>query len=202
MTTIPDTADTVVKASHVPGALQGRWTIAALEQLPDDGNRYELIDGVLYMSPSPIPEHQNIADWVTTYLKLHLQRPGLGRVFSALDVELPGQSNLLRPDVIAVLTANTAIIQPKRIVGVPDLLVEVASPGTAAFDRDVDAGKQGAYQRAGVPEYWIIDPAPRTVEILTLDAGCYRSLGIFTGQDTLPSRVLPAFPVAVAAFFM
>ncbi len=201
MATIPDTADTVVKASHVPGPRQGHWTIADLEKIPDDGNRYELISGVLYMSPSPIPEHQNIADWVTTYLKLHIQRLDLGKVFSALDVELPGHTTILRPDVVVIRNANSAIIQPKRIVGVPDLLVEVTSPSTANFDRDANAGKQGAYQRAGVPEYWIVDPIGRTVEILVLDGGRYRSAGAFAGQNTLPSRIIPTFPVAVAAFF-
>ena len=105
--------------------------------------------------------------------------------------------SVVQPDIVVV--CDQSKLDEKGCQGAPNLVIEILSPSSAQKDMKY---KLKLYEEAGVPEYWIIDPAPRTVEILTLDAGRYRSLGIFTGQDTLPSRVLPAFPVAVAAFFM
>jgi len=123
---------------------------------------------------------------------------GLGRVFPApVDVEL-APNVVLQPDVIVVLNANLGILIPERIVGAPDLVVEIASPGTAGYDR---RQKQDAYARAGVPEYWIADPIARTIEVLRLNGGVYRSLGVFTGQARLPSVAVPGLPVPVEQFF-
>ena len=77
-------------------------------------------------------------------------------------------------------------------------MIEIASPGTVGYDR---RAKQDAYARAGVLEYWIADPNARTIELLQLDQGMYRSLGVFQGQTLLPSRILPGLPVHVAQFF-
>ena len=77
-------------------------------------------------------------------------------------------------------------------------MIEIASPSTAGHDRRT---KQDAYARAGVPEYWIADPYARTIEILRLEGGAYRSLGVFEGGDVLPSAELPELPVRVEQFF-
>jgi Uma2 family endonuclease len=135
-------------------------------------------------------------------LKLHVRRPGRGRVYSNLDVELPHHPTVLRPDVSVVLTTNThATVGPQRMTGVPDVVVEVAAPSTAAYDRDATMGKQGAYARAGVPEYWIIDLDTQTVEVLALAGVAYQSHGVFQGADQLPAGVLPSLPFTVADLF-
>jgi len=132
-------------------------------------------------------------------LFVHAELAGLGRVFAApLDVELEPK-NVFQPDVIVLLNAHLDRVAAKRIIGAPDLVVEVASPGTAAFDR---LTKYDVYARAGVREYWIVKSAQRTVEVLVLENGEYRSLGIFNGQATLPSRVVPGLPVRVEQFFV
>ena len=77
-------------------------------------------------------------------------------------------------------------------------MVAIASPGTRTHDRST---KLAAYARAGVPEYWLAEPADGTIEVLALEEGAYRSLGVFTGAATLPSRVLPDLPVRVEQFF-
>jgi Uma2 family endonuclease len=87
------------------------------------------------------------------------------------------------------------------LIGPPDLAVEVASPSTAAYDRDPDEGKWGAYARIGVPEYWIADPLDRSIEVLVLADETYDSLGVFQGDDLLPSRVLPGLPTPARRFF-
>ncbi len=86
----------------------------------------------------------------------------------------------------------------KKISGAPDLAVEIASPSTAAYDR---LTKYEKYAQAGITEYLIVKPTRRTVEVLVLEHGEYRSLGIFSEQATLPSRVIPGLPVRVEQFF-
>lgn len=196
--TLTDTLPTVTPASHVPGPPQGRWTYADYARLPDDGQRYEVIDGVLYMTPAPGTEHQGVSARLVTFLMLHVELQGQGRVFAApTDVELaPGF--VVQPDVLVISADRLHLITPSRISGPPDLVVEVTSPGTAGYDR---REKQDAYARAGAPEYWIVDPHAQTVEVLVLEEGSYRSQGVFRGQARLPSRVIAGFPTPVARFF-
>jgi len=184
----------VMPADHMPGPEQGHWTYKDYAALPDDGHRYEIVDGVLYMAPSPNRSHQNTAFEIASYLRTHVKLTGLGQVYIApFDVELNSQT-VVQPDVIVVLNHDLNRITESRIVGAPDLVVEVSSPGTVGYDREK---KQQNYARAGVPEYWIADPWSRTVEVLSLVAGDYRSLGVFEGKAVLPSEVVPDFLVHV-----
>jgi Uma2 family endonuclease len=199
MTTSLETLPMVVRADHVPGPRQGEWTYEAYAALPDDGHRYEVIDGVLYMPPAPNMAHQATVIAFATQLMINVQHKGLGRVYaSPVDVLLPFKSNPVQPDVVVVLNANLGIVTEKNITGAPDLVVEVLSPGTAGYDR---RQKQDAYALAGVKEYWIVDPYAQTVEVLILEGDSYRSAGVFTGEALLPSEVLPDFPVRVEQFF-
>ena len=84
-------------------------------------------------------------------------------------------------------------------MGAPDLVVEVASPSTARHDL---SEKLYAYARAAVPEYWVVNPDAQTVEVLVWQNGDYSSLGLFAGHATLPSQVVPEFPVSVEQFFL
>lgn len=189
----------VTPADWVPGPPQGFWTYEDYAALPDDGQRYEIVNGVLVTAPISGPWHQDIVGEILSYLRTHIKLAGLGRVFPGpIDVHL-GPKNVFQPDVVVVLNANLHKVGDKKITGAPDLVVEVASPSTAAFDR---LSKYDIYARAGVTEYWIVKPTRRTVEVLVLENGEYRSLGIFSGQATLPSRIVPDFPVHVEQFFV
>lgn len=193
-----DELSVVTPADWVPGPPQGSWTYDDYAALPDDGHRYEIVNGVLVMTPPPTPGHQSISIRISYYLFAHVELAGLGRVFAApIGVELAPE-NMFEPDVVVILNAHVDIIAEKRIVGVPDLVVEVASPSTAAFDR---LTKHDVYARSGVEEYWIVKPTSRTVEVLVLENAKYRSLGVFNGQAPLPSRVIPGLPVRVEQFF-
>jgi Uma2 family endonuclease len=192
-----DVLPVVTVAVPIVGPPQGRWTYADYAALPDDGNRYEIIAGVLYMTPAPGTGHQSISARVVTFLVTHVEFAGLGRVFAApVDVEL-APDTVVQPDIVVVLSANLDRITPSRIIGAPDLVVEILSPGTAGYDR---REKQDAYARAGVGEYWIVDPGAQTVELLTLEQGGYRSHGVFRGQARLPSSVV-TLPVPIERFF-
>ena len=192
-----DVLPVVTAAAPLVGPPQGRWTYADYAALPDDGNRYEIIAGVLYMTPAPGTGHQSVSARLVTFLVTHVEFAGLGRVFAApVDVEL-APDTVVQPDIVVVLSANLHRITPSRIIGAPDLVVEILSPGTAGYDR---REKQDAYARSGVGEYWIVDPGAQTVELLTLNKGGYRSHGVFRGQARLPSSAV-TLPVPIERFF-
>ena len=188
----------VVRADQMPGPAQGCWTYEDYAALPEDGNRYEVIDGILYLMPGPTSVHQAVLSWFVYYLMSHVQVPGLGRVFAApLDVLLP-QAQPVQPDIVVVLNHKLHLISERGIEGPPDLVVEIASPGTRTHDRST---KLSVYARSGVPEYWLAEPTDQTIELLVLEDGVYRSLGVFTGAALLPSRILPGLLVRVEQFF-
>jgi Uma2 family endonuclease len=194
-----DELSVVTPADWVPGPPQGSWTYDDYAALPDDGNRYEIVNGVLIMAPAPSPEHQSIAVRIAYYMFPHIDLAGIGKLLTApLDVDL-GPKNVYQPDLVVVLNTHLDRVAEKKIIGAPDLVVEVASPSTAAYDR---LTKYEKYAHAGIIEYWIVKPKSRSVEVLVLEGREYRSLGVFNGQATLPSRVVPELPVRVEQFFV
>jgi len=147
-------------APVVAGPPQGHWTYADWETLPLDGNRYEIIDGVLYMTTAPSNFHQWIIQRLYRFIGMPAEDQNLAYSFAApIGLLMPG-CDPVQPDFVIVRKENAAIIRDRRIRGVPDLLVEILSPGNAAHDEEI---KLRAYARAGVPEYAIIDPRLRVV---------------------------------------
>lgn len=199
MTMISDKLPRITRADWVPGPGQGRWTYKDYAALPESRDKYEVVNGVLYMSPAPSGAHQDAALEIASHLRAHIKQAGLGLVrIAPFDVEL-APNVVVQPDVLVVLKENSDKVTDNRIIGAPDLVVEVASPSTAIYDRHE---KLEAYARAGVPEYWIVDPNAHTVEVLTLEApGMYFSLAIYRGKALLPSRVIPGFSTRVEQFF-
>lgn len=188
----------VVPANWVPGPPQGQWTYADYAAIPDDGKIYEVVKGVLYMSPAPTPGHQSVSLEIAGYLRQCVQMAGLGRVFIApTDVEL-GPGDVVQPDVFVLLNEHLGQIERSCIVGAPDLVVEILSPGTWRHDLH---GKLDAYARAQVPEYWIVSASEQVVELLVLENETYQSLGVFQGEAILPSRIVPDWSVTVARLF-
>lgn len=176
----------------------GRWTVAEYEQLPADGLRYEVVKGDLRMTPAPGTGHQTIAVRMVYFFYARIEATGLGRVFTApIDVEL-GFDTIVQPDLVVLLRDGAAQITERRIVGPPDLIVEIASPSTASYDR---REKRDAYAAAGVREYWIADPASRTVELLTLAGDRYRAEHVYRGQAAIPSTVIAGWDVATDQLF-
>jgi Uma2 family endonuclease len=191
--------DTVQRADWLTQKPQGSWTYEDYAALPEDGNRYEIIDGVIYMAPSPGTKHQFSNARIAYFLFVFVDLAGIGHMLSApMDVRLPSGTTV-QPDLIVVLNHNMSIITDANINGTPDLLVEILSPGTKTFDR---TKKLQTYQKNGVPEYWIANPVTKEVEVLVLESGAYRSLGVFGGQTKLPSQVLPNFPPSVSQLFV
>ncbi len=186
-------------ADHVQGPAQGHWTYSHYAALSDDGNTYEILNGVLYMTPpSPNGFHQEAVSLIASYLITYVKHTGRGRVFVApFDVQLANDM-LVQPDICVLLNEHNERFTPSRIIGAPDLVVEIASPGTACYDRTL---KKDAYAYSGVPEYWLVDRLQQTVEVLVLEDSVYTSIGIFHGEKTLSSRIVLHFPVRVEQFF-
>jgi len=192
---IPTDAD----APAVYGPLQGQWTYADWERLPDDGNRYEIIDGVIYMTTAPSTFHQWIALQLVRRVAIPAEDQGLAYSFFApVGVLMPG-CDPVQPDFVVVLSSKRAIIRDRRIRGVPDLLVEILSRGNAPYDREV---KLAAYARAGVPEYAIVDPRARTLSHYQLDAhGAYGSPRVYAAADAMNFACLPTIILTVGDLF-
>lgn len=195
-----DQLDVVRPANSVSGSKQGRWTYSHYAALPDDGQSYEIVDGVLYMAPAPHIEHQDVAGRIYYYLMQYVHFADLGKVSIApVDVVL-APNFVVQPDVLVLLKQHIDYINEGKIFGPPDLVVEVASPGTATYDR---REKFDAYARGNVPEYWIADVASHTIEVFTLENGKYQTLGVFKGKATLPSTIVPEIAaVHVEQFFV
>lgn len=187
------------EAPTVHGPPQGRWTYADWEQLPDDGNRYEIIDGVLYMTTAPSYFHQWIIQGLQEYIGIPVRRQKLGFAVAAPIGVLMPSCQPVQPDFVVVLQSNAAIIYDRRIRGVPDVMIEVLSPSNAVFDEDV---KFEAYARAGLHEYVIIDPRSRTFNQYLLKApGMYGAPRTFSESDTAYLECLPGLPIPVAELF-
>lgn len=182
----------------VAGPPQGRWTYADWERLPDDGNRYEVIEGYLYMTTAPSNFHQWIVQRLVRYIGIPAEDQELAICFPApIGVLMPG-AEPVQPDYVVVLQNNIGIIRGGRIRGVPDLIVEVLSPGSVAYDQGV---KLEAYERAHVPEYAVVDPAARTLIHYRLREDQYGEPQVFGEGDTITFAALPAISVPVAQLF-
>ena len=134
---------------------------------PDDGKRHELIDGEHYVSPSPIPRHQQILGMLHGFLWSYLQEHPIGKLFpSPLDV-LFSDLDVVEPDLLYMSHARAAqVLTPTHVRGVPELVVEIASPSTRTRDETI---KRRLYERFGVTEYWVVDPELDVIRVYRLD---------------------------------
>lgn len=178
---------------------QGQWTYDDWARLPDDGTRYEVIDGELFMTPPPAIPHQLSIARLLNKMTNFVDTKQLGWVMSSpIGVRLPTQPVPFEPDIVFISATRKSIIEEKYIEGVPDLVVEVLSPSNWIYDRK---DKFQVYQAAGVPEYWIVDYRAKTIEVFVLEKGDYALLGKWELGETATSRVLAGFQVAVAEIF-
>jgi Uma2 family endonuclease len=177
-----------------PDHINGEWTVEDLETLPDDGLRYELIDGILQVSPSPVPLHQQVIVQLT--IAFSAACPLGYRVYVApLDWQ-PDTRTSLEPDLLVV---PKDAIGPRNITGTPALVVEVLSPSTARIDRML---KFSRYAEGGIGQYWIVDPAVPSIQVYGLRDGAYELLAEGTAEQSvsvaepLKITVVPAALIA------
>jgi Uma2 family endonuclease len=164
---------------------------------PDDGQRYELIDGEIFVSPSPQLLHQLASIELSSMLHRYVRGSRLGRVVAApMDVRL-ATNEVVQPDLMFIRTGSPADNPNEdRVEGAPDLLVEILSPSNRGYDL---VRKRQLYARCGVPEYWIVDPINRTIETLSLNGDEYETVPHARGL--MVSMVLPSLRFNISAFF-
>ncbi len=158
--------------------------------LPNDGKRYEIIEGELFVTPSPNFSHQIVVTRLTRYLSAFVEDNRLGLVFvSPFDVVF-SQFDVVEPDILYVSKARSSVLTEKNVQGSPDLVVEVLSPSTAKIDRTT---KLKLYARFGVEEYWIIDPEGPAAEIYRREKESLELAAKLEGKDLLTSPLFPGF---------
>lgn len=161
------------------------FTADDLDSLPDDGNRYELVDGELLVTPSPTVRHQNVAGELFHLLRLALPA-GMRALMAPMDVRF-GAKRQVQPDVLVVRDEGLDAV---RVESVPLLVVEVLSRGTRSRDQ---VTKRRVYEQAGVPSYWIVDPKKPSLAVLELVDGSYAEVARVAG----PQAWTAAAPYAV-----
>ncbi len=172
---------------------QGQWTEEAYFSLPDTNRYMELSEGELIMPPHPTRSHQKAVEELFVRLRMFVQERNLGEVHVApLPVRLwPGK--IREPDILFVAKEHADRIG-ERYFGVPDLVVEVTSAGTWRTDR---VEKMLEYARAGVQEYWIVDPDAGSIEVYRWREGAYEVVGKWGRGERARSALLAGFEVAV-----
>lgn len=177
-----------------------RFTYDDLVHLPEDGKRYEIIDGELFVNASPVPRHQRIVRRLLVSFDAYFEEHGGGEVFvSPLDVVFAAD-NVVEPDLLVIKSDRAAIIGPKNIQGTPHLVVEVLSDGSRRKDELL---KRKLYDRFGVDEYWIVDPDLEQVKIYRRTAaGFERVAEIDTDEGgAVSTPLLPGFSLDVRKLF-
>src|SRR5438128_11182462 len=168
---------------------------------PDDGKRHELIDGEHYVTPSPNTRHQRILGNLYWLIRSYLEQHPIGQVFFAPYDVVFSDFDVVEPDLLYLSNARAAaVLTELHARGVPELVVEIASKGTRKRDETI---KRSLYERSGVTEYWVVDPAIDVVRVYrrsTKDFDCPMELSREAG-DTLTTSLLPGLEMPLARIF-
>ncbi len=180
------------------GRVRPRVSYADLERWPEDGRRYELYDGEVRVVPSPLPLHQVVAFRLAELLSDFAAARGGLMLMSPVDI-IFSEHDVIQPDVVFFQASRRHLVRlDAPIRHHPDIAVEVLSPSTRGIDR---GQKMELFARYGVPEYWIVDPAERHIEVHALEGDAYRVAQIASGAEVVRSVVLPELVFVAAMVF-
>ena len=174
-----------------------KLTYEHLRQLPDDGKRYEIVDGELLVSPSPNRPHQKTVGAFYRFL-YRAEEAGYGEVYVAPFDVFFDDHNVTEPDVLFVSTERVGIIGQNFVNGVPDVIVEVLSPGTRHRDEGV---KLRLYGAAGARYYWMPHPTERVIYRYELTPEGFREQPILKEGDVLECPLFPGVTIDVTKLF-
>ena len=177
--------------------IRNKFAYEDYRNTPDDV-RYELLDGELIMVPAPNMAHQGISTVLLRLIDTFVFLRKLGKVFHAPTDVVFSDTEVVQPDVLFVSNERSHIITEDNIRGAPDLVIEILSPSTAGRDRTF---KRTLYERYGVREYWMVDPAARNITVLVLGEKGYELAGIYGEGQTLTSPTLPGFSLSLNDIF-
>ncbi len=175
-------------------------TIADLDALPDDDNRYEIIEGELFVSRAPELKHQETIGNFYFQFRQYLTHHNIGRVIITPGVTFNNYTSVI-PDLVFISNDRTDITaRGKRIEGAPDIVIEIVSPGAKNSRRDRIVKRQ-TYAKFGVREYWIADAENQTIEIYRLQENHLALIETLRQNDDLATSLLPDFKCRVADIF-
>ena len=175
-----------------------RISFADLEQAPEDGRRYELYDGEVFVVPAPLPRHQVVQHLIADMLRDFAGEHGGFTVGSPIDIVF-SDYDVLQPDVVFFTAARAHLVDLDRVIrDPPDLCVEVISPSTQDRDR---GRKMQMFARFGVPEYWIVDPRLRRIEVYRLEREAYALLADVSGEGVVESATIAGLVFSPAGLF-
>jgi Uma2 family endonuclease len=173
-------------------ALRSRVSYADLESWPDDGRRYELYDGEVYVVPSPIPLHQMVSARLYLALEEYTRAHGGIVLYAPLDIVLT-EYDVVQPDLLLFTRERQHLVDPRAVTRhAPDLAIEILSPSTAGNDR---GRKLQLLARHGVREYWLVDPEAVALEVYQLAASRYVLASRADKGAAIESPLLPALAV-------
>ena len=172
-------------------------TYEAYASMPDDGQRYEVVDGRLeLLSPGPSPQHQSISGRLE--LRLNESCSGEYVIFHApLDLIL-SETDIRQPDILMIHRSRLSIVTSRGIEGPPDLVAEILSRGSRKRDR---MDKPVTYAKYGIPEYWIVDGEAKTLEQYKLSGDRYELADLFEEDDVVDSAALPCVSFVLHELF-
>src|SRR3954471_17636108 len=180
----------------LPFSTNRPWTIADLDSMPDDGQRYELLQGELIVSPAPGKVHQRIIGRLHVWLVGAATRAGSGEVVIApADVRL-SQFNLVQPDLLYLRESQSDLYGEKFIAGAPACVIKIVSPASGVYDR---VRKASLYMESGVEEYWVVEPTKR--HILIHRAGHEMPNPMIVASGSITSSVLPELSLDIDDLF-
>ena len=179
-----------------------RWTIADIELLPDNGNRYEIIDGELFVTKIPHWNHQKAVGNACAELNKWSELSGLGEAVPAPGIIFTNADNVI-PDVVWVSKERLSMLldEAGHLTGAPELVIEVLSEGVDNQRRDREV-KLKLYASRGVKEYWILDWRLQQVEVYRRDKALLKLVETLFVADDLTSPMLPNFVCPVSRLFV
>jgi Uma2 family endonuclease len=150
-------------------------------EFPNDGRRYEILEGELMMTPAPSPQHQDVSINLEFFLYAHIRRFGLGKLFHAPFDVIMSNISIVQPDILFISVEKLSSITERGFEGAPDLVVEILSPATQRYDR---INKLKIYASHGVKWYWLVSPHEKTLEEFELQEGGYTLRQAHSGNDS------------------
>lgn len=175
-----------------------RFTYRDYLHLPDNGKRYQIIEGELYMVPAPVPYHQKISGNLSFVLRKFVEEKKLGEVYCAPCDFVLSKTDIVQPDIFFISKERLTIIGKKYITAAPDLVIEILSPYTEKIDLLL---KRKLYAEYGVKEYWIVDPEEKTVELFVLEEEMFITQGKFQLGEKLESKLLRGLIIDIDEIF-
>jgi len=162
---------------------------------PDDGKRYEILEGDLYVTAAPNLAHQHCVGMLLQIIAPHVRTGGLGRVYVAPADVLLSNISVVEPDLVFVSRERLAILTAANVRGTPDLAIEVLTPSTESVDR---GRKMQIYAQYGLPHYWLVDPAARFAEAYRLGVGGYELAARAEGEQPFTAPPFPELTIPLA----